>query len=439
MKVGSLGSPNFRLMEGSFLIFNTGYFMQFTATNWLVLSLTGSPVDAGVTSGLMFLPMVVLGMAGGVLADRFPKRWIVLFTYIGWAALTGILAGLTLSHVVQLWQVQLIAAGLGVLNALGWPAQQAFVTELVGPDLLHNAVSIHSSLTQVALLVGPASGGLLISAVGPGGSFLIAAASCMVPLVAVTQIRVHELRAPTPVPLQRGLLREGLRYAVGRPDVLWPTILAGTFGVFTGNISVTLAVYARSVYDSGPGGYGFLSATVAVGSLLGALLALRLRRGRVRTLVLLAMLLSGLYTLSAFAPSQYVFAALLAGIGAGTLLLQTMGNSMVLLAAHGSMRGRIGAIYLLVWSAGIAVGGPLVGAIDEHLGPQAGMLIAGAVPGVVTFLIAARLGARARPLRRHGSGGDGTPPPPETSTLIRKHPNPAVHGVVVVLAKKRVT
>lgn len=403
MKAGSLGSRNFRLMEGSFLISNTGYFMQITATYWLVLSLTGSPADVGITSGLMFLPVVVLGMAGGVLADRYPKRWIVLFIYVGWAALTGLLAGLTLSHVVQLWQVQLIATGLGILNALGWPAQQAFVTELVEPVLLHNAVSIHSSSTQVALLLGPASGGLLISAVGPGGSFLIAAASCLAPVAAVTRIRAHELWTLPPLPVQRGQLREALRFALARPEVFWPTILVGVFGVFTGNLSVTLAVYAKSVYDSGPGGYGFLSATVAVGSLLGALLSLRLRRSRLRTLVLFAALLAALYTLSAAAPTLHIFVGLLAGIGAGTLLLQTLCNSTVMLAAHGSMRGRIGAIYILVWSAGIAVGGPLVGAIDEHLGPQAGMLLAGAVPGLVTFLIAIRLGARAWKSRRAGT------------------------------------
>lgn len=404
MKAGSLGSRNFRLMEGSFLIANTGYFMQITATHWLVLSLTGSPVDVGVTSALMFLPMVVLGMAGGMLADRYPKRWILLFTYVGWAALTGLLAGLTLSHAVQLWQVQLIATGLGILEALGWPAQYAFVTELVEPVLLRNAVSIHSSSTQVALLLGPASGGLLISAVGPGGSFIIAAASYLVPVAALTRIRAKELRTLPPLPARRGQLREALRFALGRPDVLWPTILVGVFGIFTGNLTVTLAVYAKSVYDSGPGGYGFLSATVAVGSLLGALLSLRIRRSRLRTLVLFAGLLATLYILSAAAPSLGVFAGLLAAIGAGTLLLQTLCNSTVLLATHGSMRGRIGAIYLLVWSAGIAAGGPLVGAIDQHFGPQAGMLLAGAVPGAVTLLIATRLGARVWQSRRTGTG-----------------------------------
>ena len=404
MKAGSLGSRNFRLMEGGFLIANTGYFMQITATHWLVLSLTESPVDVGVTSALMFLPMVVLGMAGGILADRYPKRCILLFTYVGWAALTGLLAGLTLAHTVQLWQVQLIATGLGILEALGWPAQYAFVSELVEPVLLRNAVSVHSSSTQVALLLGPASGGLLISAVGPGGSFFIAAASYLVPVAALTRIRAKELKTLPPLPVQRGQLREALRFAMGRPDVLWPTILVGVFGIFTGNLTVTLAVYAKSVYDSGPGGYGFFSATVAVGSLLGALLSLRPRRSRLRTLVLLATLLATLYILAAAAPSLHIFAGLLAGIGAGTLLLQTLCNSTVLLAAHGSMRGRIGAIYLLVWSAGIAVGGPLVGAIDEHLGPQAGMLLAGAVPGLVTLLIAARLGARLWQSRRRSPG-----------------------------------
>ena len=410
---GSLRSRNFRLMAAGYLVSNIGYWMGYTAQSWLVLGLTGSAADVGLTAALLFLPTLVLGSVGGVLADRYPKRRVLLLGYIGWATLTGLLACLTLSHVVQVWQAQLIAAGIGTVNALCWPSQVAFVAEMVAPAQLRNAISINSSGTQLAALVGPAVGGLLISAVGPGGSFLIAAVCYAVPLVAVTRVHDHELHALPAMPAERGQMLAGLRYAVSRPDVLWPTILISLYGMFTGNISVTLAVYAKSVYDSGPGGYGFLGAMVAVGSLVGALISAHLHRTRLRTLVLFAALLSALYIVSAAAPTQLVFCAVLFGIGASTLLLQTSVSSTVQLAAHGSIRGRIVGLYLLAWSGGVAIGGPLVGSIDQYLGPRAGMLLAGALPGIATLLIAARLATHLRRSRRSTRHPKSTAPRPD--------------------------
>lgn len=396
----SLRSRNFRLMAPSYLLSNTGNWMMYTALSWLVLSLTGSAADVGLTAALLFLPTLVLGMAGGVLADRYPKRLVLLFGYAGWALLIAILAALTLAHVVQTWQVQLIAAGIGITNALCWPSTVAFIAEMVGANQLRNAISINSSAGQLAALIGPAVGGLLIGAVGPGGALLIAAACYAVPLVAVTRVRVHELNKMPPVVAQRGQMRIALRFAVGRPDVFWPTILIGVYGMFTGNVAVTLAVYAKSVYDSGPGGYGLLSGIVAIGSLLGALISARLSRTRLRTLVLFAAMLSALYILAAAAPTQQVFWGLLLGIGATTMLLQTSTNSTVQLAAYDRIRGRIVGIYLLAWCGGIAIGGPLVGNVNQYFGPQAGMLLAGVLPGFATLLIGARLAINLRRSQR---------------------------------------
>nr|WP_269429485.1 MFS transporter [Sinomonas humi] len=403
---GSLGVRNFRLMAASQLLSNTGWWMQITAQSWLVLNLTGSPAAVGLTAALAYLPSLMLGMAGGMLADRYPKRWLVLANYAGWASLTALLAGLTLSHIVQAWMVQLIAAGLGTVTALCWPAQQAFVGEMVGPGQLRNAISIMSSVVQLAGLVGPALGGLLISARGPGESFLIAAIGYTVPVVAVTQIRARELLALPPGRPERGQLRAALRYAASRPDVLWPITLVGLFAMFTGNLPVTLAVYANSVFGSGPGGYGLLSATVAVGSVIGALISARQHQTRLRTLVLYAALLSVLFALSAAAPQQLTFCALMLGVGASGLLLQTSANSVVQLAAPAAIRGRIMSLYAIAWFGGIAIGGPLLGYIDQYAVPQAGMLLAGMLPGMATLLIAARLTIHSR----NSGGGAVTPP-----------------------------
>lgn len=296
--------------------------------------------------------------------------------------------------------MQLIAAGIGIVYALGWPAQSAFVGELVGPAQLRNAISINSSIAQLAALIGPALGGLLISTLGPGWSVVTAAICFTVPLVAVTRLRTNELHTLPPVPAERGHLRAGLRFAWNRSEVLWPTLLVGVFGIFTGNLAVTLAVYAKSVFDTGPGGYGLLSGIVAVGSVVGALISTRQHRTRLRALVSIAAVLSTLYVLAAAAPGQPIFCAMLLGIGATTLLLQTSAMSTVQLAAHGAIRGRVVGLYLLVWSGGIAIGGPLVGAIDQYLGPRFGMLAAGLVTGIVTVLIAARLAMHLHRSRR---------------------------------------
>jgi len=384
----SLRTRNFRLLEAGQLISNIGWWMQFTVVSWLVLSLTGSPAAVGLTVALEVLPMFVLGLAGGLLADRYSKRRILLISYAGFIPLPVLLAALTISDVVQAWQVMLIAAGFGIFDALSYPARQAFITELVGPAQLRNAISIHSSAIYLAGMAGPAIGGLMISTVGPGWSFLVTAACYTVPVVALIRIRTDELHTTPPVPAERGQLRAGLRYAVGRPDVLWPTILVGVFAMFTGNLTVTLAVYAKSVYHSGPGGYGLLTTVVAIGSVFGALIAGRLHHTRLRTLIMFAAVLSTLYVVAAAAPSQLIFCALLLGIGASTLLLSTSANSTVQLAAHDSIRGRIVGIYVLVYFGSMAIGGPLLGTIVQQYGARAGMLIAGVLPGISTLLIA---------------------------------------------------
>lgn len=397
---GSLRFRNFRLMAASYLLSNMGWWMLETALIWLVLSLTGSAAAVGLTAALLFLPTVVLGMAGGLLADRYPKRRILMFYYVGLTSLSFILTALTLSQLVQIWQLQLIAVGFGIVIAVGYPAQQAFVAEMVGPTQLRNAISITSAVIQIAGLAGPAVGGILISTVGPGWSFFVAAVCYWVPFVALIRLRADELHALPPVAAERGQLRAALRYSVNRPDVLWPMILVGLFGMFTGNLGLTLAVFAKAVYDWGPAGYGLFSAIVAVGSVGGAVISARQSRTRLRTLVVSAILLSTLFTLSAVAPAQAIFCALLLGVGASATFLQTSANSTVQLAADDSIRGRVLGVYSLVWFGGIAIGGPLLGTLYEHVGPRTGMLLSGAAAGAATLLIAARLSMHRRRSRR---------------------------------------
>jgi MFS family permease len=396
----SLRTRNFRLFATGQLFSNTGAWMQRIAQDWLVLSLTGSATAVGVTVALQFLPTLMFGLFGGLIADRYPKRGVLLVTQSALGVTAGVLAFLTLAHLVAVWQVYLVAFVLGLVIAVDNPTRQSFANEMVGPAQLSNAISINSSVFQLGGLIGPAISGALIGAVGPGYSFAINAVSYAAPLIALLRMRPAELRTVEWSGDGSSQLRDGLRYAATEPLVLWPTVLAGVFGLFTANLPVTLAAYAHSVFHSGPSGYGLLSATVAVGSVAGALICARLPRPRLRVLLAYGAMLAVLEMASAAVPGQLVYGMLLVPIGACTLLLLTSTNSVVQTAAHDAIRGRVMGIYLLVFIGGAAAGGPLLGLVDEHAGPRAGMLLAGAVPAVATVLIAARLArGRARQAR----------------------------------------
>ncbi|HWG16109.1 MAG TPA: MFS transporter, partial [Streptosporangiaceae bacterium] len=243
----SLHSRNFRLFATGQLFSNTGTWVQRIAQDWLVLSLTGSATAVGVTTALQFLPTLLFGLFGGLIADRYPKRAVLLVTQSALAVIAGVLAALTLAHVVAPWQVYVVAFALGLVTAVDNPVRQSFANEMVGPAQLSNAISINSSVFQLGGLIGPAISGALISAVGPGYSFAINAVSYIAPLAALARMRPAELRTVEWDSGGAGQLRDGLRYSVAEPHVLWPTVLAGVFGLFTANLPVTLAAYAHSV------------------------------------------------------------------------------------------------------------------------------------------------------------------------------------------------
>jgi MFS family permease len=379
--------------------------VQRIAQDWLVLTITGSAAAVGVTTALQFLPTLLFGMVGGLISDRYPKRRVLLVTQAGMASMAVVLACLTLTHEVRAWHVFVVAAVLGMFTAVDNPARQSFVNEMVGPAHLRNAISINSSVFQVAGLIGPAVSGVLIRLVGPGYAFALNACTYVAPIIALSLLRSGELVKSPGAGQPNRRLSDGLRYVVSRPHMLWPTVLVGVFGLFTINLPVTLAAYARFVFHSGSSGYGLLSSVVAVGSLAGALISARRSRTRVRGLAAMGMLLATLDLIAATAPNEWSYCLVLAAVGAATLLLQTSANSMVQIGAHDTVRGRVMGVYLLVFFGSGAIGGPLVGAIDQYLGPRMGMLLAGAVPALATVLVAAKLAREGRlrvRLNRHG-------------------------------------
>ncbi|MEU3723507.1 MFS transporter [Streptomyces sp. NPDC031705] len=401
----SLKIRNYRLFATGQVVSNTGTWMQRIAQDWLVLSLTGSASAVGITIALQFLPMLLFGLYGGVLADRLPKRPLLITTQSA-MGLTGVaLAALTLAGHVQVWHVYLAAFLIGLVTVVDNPARQTFVSEMVGPAQLANAVSLNSANFQSARLVGPAIAGVLITAVGSGWAFLLNGLSFAAPIAGLLLMRTHELHSVTPQPRAKGQLREGLRYVAGRPELVWPIVLVGFIGTFGFNFPIWLSAFVDDVFHGDAGTYGVFNTLIAAGSLAGALLAARRGQARLRLLVTAAVLFSALLLVTAFAPGFWLFAALLVPIGMFGLTVNVVANSSVQMATDPEMRGRVMALYMMVFTGGTPVGAPLVGWITDTYGARLGMASGGLlslVAAVGVAVVLSRVGNLRLSVNRRG-------------------------------------
>ncbi|MFF3454474.1 MFS transporter [Streptomyces sp. NPDC002730] len=405
----SLKIRNYRLFATGQVVSNTGTWMQRIAQDWLVLTLTGSASAVGITIALQFLPMLLFGLYGGVLADRLPKRRLLLATQFA-MGLTGLaLAVLTLSGHVQVWHVYLTAFVIGLVTVVDNPARQSFVAEMVGPDQLGNAVSLNSANFQSARLVGPAVAGVLITAVGSGYAFLLNGLSFIAPIAGLLLMRNSELHKVERAPRGKGQLREGLKYVAGRPELIWPIVLVGFIGTFGFNFPIWLSAFVNNVYHSGASTYGLLNTLMAAGSLAGALLAARRRTSRLRVLVGAAVLFGVLEIVTAFAPQFWIFAVLMVPIGMFGLTVNVTANSSIQMATEPAMRGRVMSLFMMVFVGGTPLGAPLVGWVTDTYGPRIGFAAGGTVALVAAIgvgVMLARVGGLRlkidlRPGRRH--------------------------------------
>ncbi|MEU9186933.1 MFS transporter [Streptomyces sp. NPDC048484] len=384
----SLKIRNYRLFFTGQVVSNTGTWMQRIAQDWLVLSLTGSSAAVGFTTALQFLPMLLFGLYGGVLVDRLPKRPTLLATQSA-MGLTGIaLAFLTLSGHVQVWHVYVAAFAVGLATVIDNPARQSFVAEMVGPDQLQNAVSLNSANFQSARLIGPAVAGLLITGVGTGWAFLLNGLSFVAPIAGLLMMRSSEINHVERAPRGKGQLREGLRYVAGRPELIWPIVLVGFIGTFGFNFPVWLSAYADDVFHGGAGAYSLFNTLMAVGSVAGALLAARRGTARLRVLIAAALAFGILEIVAALVPSYWLFALLMVPIGMAGLTVNVTANTAVQMGTDPAMRGRVMALFMMVFMGGTPLGAPVVGWITDAYGPRVGF----AAGGVVSALAAATVG-----------------------------------------------
>lgn len=376
----SLRSRNYRLYASGQILTNTGMWVQRIAQDWLVLQLTHNNGTAlGITTGLQFLPILLFGLWGGSLGDRFPKRRILLVTVSVSSVLAMVLGVLTVGGVVQIWEVFLVAFLLGVVTVVDNPTRQTFVVEMVGRPLLTNAVSLNSASFNLARIAGPAAAGVLIAAIGTGPLFFVNAVSYVGPIVALLLMRASELQPAPVVTREPGQIRQGLRYVLDRPELVLPMVIIGFGATFAMNLQITTALFATNVFHRGAGTYGLLTTAVAAGSVAGALLsATRARPGR-PLLVGAALALGVLELAGGLMPTYESFLVLLVPIGFASLLLITLANSTVQLNSTPEMRGRVMALYVLLSMGGAPLGAPFAGWIADVFGARWSLLSGGMI------------------------------------------------------------
>jgi len=389
---------NYRLYATGGVVSNVGTWMQRVAQDWLVLQLSGhSGVALGITTGLQFLPMLLLAPFAGTLADRYSKRKVLIATQAFMATVGLILGLLDISGVVQVWHVYALALLLGVGAACDAPARQSFVIEMVGRDDLPNAVGLNSASFNLGRVIGPSLAGVLIVLVGTGPVFLINAASFGAVIFALTRMRPSELLPMPRSPGGRGQLLEGIRYVRARPDLVLVLVIVFFVGTFGLNFQMTSALMATAVFGKGAGAYGLLGSVVAIGSLSGALLAARRGRPRLRLIVLSAVAFGVVEVAAGLMPTYLSFMALLIPLGLCQMTMLNAANATMQLGVDPVMRGRVMALYMAVLMGGTPIGAPLVGALAEAFGAR-WSLIAGGLISAGAAIVAGSLLARRQGL-----------------------------------------
>ena len=383
----SLRVPNFRLFFGGHAVSVIGTWMQRVAQDWLVLKLSDSAVAVGIATALQALPMLFLGLWGGLLVDRLDRRRTIMATQAVSAVLAAALAAVTLAGVVQLWMVFALALGLGLVTVLDVPARQAFITEMVGPEDFVNAQSLNSTVHNTGRLVGPAVAGLLIAWVGSGAAFAINAVSFVAVLISLFRIDPGRLDRAEPAPSERGQVLEGLRYVWGRADLRACLLLVAVIALFGQNFRVVLPLFARDVLGGGAETYGWLTSALGAGAVIGALATAAREQISAWSMLVWGGVFSVVSMLLAGAPGLLVALGLLVGLGIANISFNTLARTLLQLGAEPTMQGRVIALHAIVFLGSTPIGGPMIGWICEQFGARTGLLVSGLVPALAALAL----------------------------------------------------
>ncbi len=385
----SLSIRNYRIYFFGALVSNIGTWIGRVGQDWLVLTvLTDHSSQAlGIVTALQFLPFLLLAPITGTVADRFPKRRLLAVTQTVLALCSLALGLLVVTGLATLWIVYVLAFATGVATAFDNPARQAFVSEMVPPHRLANAVSLNSASFNSGRLVGPGVAGLLIAWTSTGVALLVNTVTFVAVLVALFLMNGRELR-PSPLAARgRGAVREGFRYVRGRTDIMVVMFLVFVLGTFGMNGQITMALMATTEFGKGSGEFGLLGSIMAVGSLSAALLSARRRLPRLRVLLVSLAGFTVASALSAAAPNYVVYAITLVPVGLTALTAVTTANAMVQLRVEPHMRGRVMALYMAIFMGGTPFGAPLIGWVGDHWGARWTIGIGSVAVGLSVVLV----------------------------------------------------
>jgi MFS family permease len=408
----SLTIRNYRLWVVGQGISLSGTWMQTVAQGLLVLHLTGSGTALGLVTALQTIPVLLFGPWGGVVADRFPKRRILYVTQAVSSVLALLLGTLVATGAIRIEMVYLVALCLGAVSAVDNPTRQAFVVEMVGNDEIVNAVSLNSTEINLARVVGPAMAGVLIASVGLAACFLINGLSFLAVLAVLMAMRGEELR-PTPIgPRMPGQLRQGLQYVRASPVIRTILVMMAVIGTFTYEFSVSLPLFAEVTFKQGPATYAAMTAAMGLGAVVGGLYTASQGIGSLRRLTIAALLFGASVLLTALAPTLPLALLALVAVGFCSIGFTSLGNATLQLTSSAEMRGRVMALWTVAFLGSTPLGGPVIGAIGEHVGPRWALALGG-----VAAVLAAGLGAGAfrrqlkDPLKVGTAAAKQNPPP----------------------------
>jgi MFS family permease len=386
----ALAIPNYRRYISGQSISLIGTWMQMAAQSWLVLTLTRSSTTLGFVVALQTVPVLLLGPYGGVIADRVDKRRLMVILQCAMGLQALVLGLLTVTGVVQLWEIGVLAALLGLNNAFENPARQSFMLEMVGPESLRNAVSLNSVLVNVARVIGPAVAGVLIATVGEGVCFLVNAASFIAVVASLVTLDRSAITPTTPTPREPGQLREGLRYVRRTPELGVPLLMMALVGCLAYEFQVTLPVMASKGLHAGATGFGFMTSAMGVGAVVGGLVVATKGKTGLPPLVLAASAFGVVLLFAGLAPSLPVELFALALAGGASISFMSTGNSTLQLGAAPGMRGRVMSLWFVAFQGSTPIGGPIIGWVMAEFGARAGLGVGG-----VTCLLVALLGFMA--------------------------------------------
>jgi MFS family permease len=374
----SLRFRNYRLYFFSQIISFSGTWMQSIALAWLVLQITGSGTALGAVMATRFVPTLFLAPIGGVLADRFDKRRLIVVTQSLAGLLALALGVVTLTGVVELWMVYALSAAFGAVTALDNPSRQTFVMEMVGPDDISNAVTLNSVVVNGARVIGPAIGGVVIATLGVGECFIVNGVSYVAVLIAMGLIRRDELHPAARTPRAPRQLRDGLKYVRDEPMLRTTLIMLAIIGTLTFEFSTTLPLLAEFTFDSGSTGLAVMTSMMGVGAVIGGLVVASIGPPTPQRLVVVATGFGVAVGLVAVMPTIELACAMMPFVGVASVSTISLSNATLQLNSDASYRGRVMALFSVAMMGSTPIGSPIVGWIGEHISPRVALLVGSA-------------------------------------------------------------